>query len=567
MPVRIRPQSPPVNRVLVTAALALGLAYTTMPDNPAGIEAYIVPMTAGAVAALLALRGMNALIADYRLRRNLAISQLVSEDHGSAREATRIERVALGMDAPRGDLLGLDRGNHPVWRPRNAPFGLIEMPPGVGKTISYVVPSILHRALSGYSVVVSDPKNELYPMLAGQLRALGFEVWGTDPAAGASDDTNVELNPYQALIDAVHGEGEERRNAVKIAADYAAIHYPLSGDEKNPYFVHGSQRVIIVVIVSQAFLDPADCTPAAAYSLITDPSRLLKRLTLCADNLEALDPSDAIVEFLRTEARNLLHRAAKNEENFAAFLEGASQRLLAFNPAGHLGAFGKHAVRRVREVRERQIIFFIRSRLSHAREFAGLTSLLNHNLIAACKATPTGHKVHFVVEEALNYRFHELTSDLETMRGLGVSADFYIQSFAGLEKVYGREAARAIESYADVRIYAGINSYERAKFVSDMLSDTTLRAQDYSYQSAAKDIGISSRELGRPLMKPNEILTMERGRAWVFVRGLHPMNLRMVHYGEVDPWRDWVAANPLTGDRLRAEALVRVSYPEIDEDA
>jgi type IV secretion system protein VirD4 len=111
-------------------------------------------------------------------------------------------------------------------------------------------------------------------------------------------------------------------------------------------------------------------------------------------------------------------------------------------------------------------------------------------------------------------------------------------------------------------MYAGLNSFDRAKFVSDMLAEETVRKQDYSYQAMMASMGVNSRELGRRLMMPNEILTMPRHLAWTFVRGMNPMLLSMTHYGAVAPWRDWVDANPLEGAPLRAESRFTLHYPQ-----
>jgi len=96
--------------------------------------------------------------------------------------------------------------------------------------------------------------------------------------------------------------------------------------------------------------------------------------------------------------------------------------------------------------------------------------------------------MRIVGEEALNFRFHDLVADLETMRRLNVTADFYIQSFAGLERHYGKEAAAAIESYADIRVYGGLNSFVHAKHVSDQLAEETIRKQEASYRSSFDEL-------------------------------------------------------------------------------
>lgn len=563
MTIRPRVESGPINACLFVTAIFAVLAWRMWPGWNGDVLLLFYAGLFWLVAGVLAIRSFRLLIRDYRLRRDLAISGRVTRDYGSARQSTHAERRARGMaDFQSGELLGLDDDGKAIFRPENTPFALIEAPPGVGKTSAIVIGGILHRAMLGYSMIIPDVKSELGAMLAAAFARLGLEMWSINPSGqhrALIGDT--PLNPYQQLIDAVHGEGEDRKNAVKLASDYAAIHHPLGNDEKNPYFTRGSQRVLRVGMMSEALLAPAHCAPTALYSLITDPEAFVARCRQILD-LEAGNPPDPIVTVLKKEAANLLHREKHNEENFASFLEGAGQKLVSFNPAGHLAHYGAGAIHNITALRERQIALFITTPLSHLREFADFIALTNHNLIAACKAKPGGRPVHIVGEEALNYRFQDLVSDLETLRGLRVSADFYIQSFAGLERQYGREAAAAIESYSDIRIYAGLNSLARAKHVSDMLAEETIRKQEASYQASVERIGLSSREMGRPLMKPDELLSMERDQGWLFVRGLRPTRLHLINYAEVAPWCDWVGNSPITGTRLHAaRPRLTIHYP------
>jgi type IV secretion system protein VirD4 len=558
IPVRVK--SAPINRAMIVGAALIIAAASTCPSKPADWQWYSVPGVLALGAISFIARGARNARQEHRLRKALAIASQVSAGHGSAREATIAERTRLGMDQPAGDLLGLDEKNRPVWRPANTPVGLFEMPPGTGKTVCFVAPSIYHRAMNGYSLVITDPKFELAPMLVPSLRRLGFEVWVFNPTRKFLNQVGEDiLGFYQELIDAVHGSEDERLGAVKLALDYAFIHYPQVRNEQHLYFVQGSRRVLVVVILSEALLYPSRATPTAAYTLITDPARLMARLRELAE-VEGPDGDDPIMQFLRGEARNLISRAEENPENFASFCEGASQQLITFNPAGRLAHYGAGAIKSLSAIRGRQIIVFLATPLSHMTELAPAISLMNHNVISAAKSKPDGHPLHIVAEEALAYKFHELTTNLETLRGLKVTADIYVQSYSGLEKAYGREAAQAIESYADVRVYAGINSGVRAKFLSDMLSDVTLRKEDASYRTEMTDMSVSSGEYSRPMRKVNEILAMDRRKAWVFVRGLPPMNLQMVTYAEVTPWRDWAGTNPLTGTRLGGSVRVTISY-------
>lgn len=567
MAIEIQTKAAPINRQLFVASLFGAATWVLWPD--AGDvwpkQFFFVASALGAVIGFSG--GLKLLVQDYNLRRKLKLSERVSHDHGSSHESDWEDVLRQRMDDPNsGNLLGLHDGTLPVFSPANAPFSLIEMPPGVGKTTCYVVGSILHQAKLGKSICVADPKQELAPMLIPALRELGIECWAINPTGAYKDIVGaVELNPYQSLIDAAYADDDAKLDAVKYAHDFANLHLPDRPDEKNPYFSQGSRRAIAIEILGNAIIDPANCNPTGTFLGLNDPRRFLKRLNFIRHDLDTVQDNDPVIAHLKSEAANLLHRAAKNEENFSSFLEGATQRLISFSPGGRLGGYGRAAIHNIAELRERQIALFIMTPLSHIREFSPFISLLNENLIAACKRHPSGHPVHIVAEEALNYRFNDLASNLEVMRGLGVNMDIYIQSFAGLERQYGKETAAAIESYSDVRVYAGLNSYARAKHVSDMLSETTLRKQDYSYQAELKEIGVSSKEIARYLRNPDEILAQERRRAWVFVRGMRPMELTMAHYGQVSPWRDWVSDSPTEGPALRDEPLFHIDYARGDE--
>jgi hypothetical protein len=98
------------------------------------------------------------LVDDYRLRRDIATSEEITTDYGTAREAGWSDLTAAGMDDPAGgNFLGLYVGQLPVFAPSGTPFSLIEMPPGAGKTINYVIGSILHRAKLSRPLIAESP--------------------------------------------------------------------------------------------------------------------------------------------------------------------------------------------------------------------------------------------------------------------------------------------------------------------------------------------------------------------------------------------------------------------------
>lgn len=568
MTIPVRPRSGPVNLHFTLAFLFGAVAWWAWPAAGDWWQWWVLWLLFAFGSFTATVSALGGLVQDYRLRRRLFLSQIASDDHGSARAATSEEIAARGINnSTFGDLIGLDDAGALLWAPHDIPFRLFIASPGFGKTVGWVIGIILHRAMCGYSLLVPDVKATLAFMLAPALRKLGFEVWVINPARQHLDSIgDVEINLYQSLLDALYADDDRRRDAVKIAADYAAIHYPATSDEKNPYFGHGSRRKFGAIVLALGLFDPARCTPSDVYVHLADRKKFNK-LMARAVKLEGIDADDPVAEALRAEASNQLHIATALTENDASFAEGIAQRMLSFSPGGRLGGYGRNATCSIADIRKRQVIVFILTPLSHLREFEAFTSLLNHSVIAACKAAPDGHPVHIVGEEALAYHWPEIASDMETLREIRLSVDLFVQSLSGLIKRHGRATADAILSYCDLRALGGINRYDEAKLLSDMLAEATVRKQDFSYQADAREVGISSRELGRRMMTTDEILAMPKNQVWAFIRGMRPVRISMIHYGQIKPWCEWVGPSPITGTRLPSDPLFEIHYPKEKRNA
>lgn len=555
--------SPPlgVNGAFMTSGI-LGLAASVLwPDAGDSWQHHTVAWIFAASSFACGIGGLRSLAKDIKIRQTIRKGEEPGTDHGSAREATNEEIIARGCTDPNGGMFIGFKDDLAVFASRDAPFAIVEGPPGTGKDINFSAGEILHYSLRGISVAAPDVKCELAPMLVEGLRDAGVETWCLNPTGKFYDLCgNVETGLYEPLVKAVHASGESRKDAIGIADQFTKLHLPdEDADKSKLYFIGGSRRVIKTVLLLKALIDPANCTPAATLELLNDVRAFVATLRTIISQLEPED--DAIVADLKSEAKNLLHRHETNPENFGSFLEWATQSLTPYNQSGHLAAYGTKSTHDLGDLTKRPITVFPMTPLSHAGEFESFTSILNANLLSACKRNPRQQRVHLVCNEMLNYRFANIAGDLETMRGLGVTATFYIQSFSGLVRQYGAETAASVNDYCDVKIYAGINSYERAKYVSDMLCETTISSKDYSHRTSPDDVNISSKRHARRLMTPDEILAMPRNEAWVFIKGLRPFRVKMVHYGHVHPWKNMVGPNPLEGPPLQGATLLEINYP------
>ncbi|WP_068317860.1 type IV secretory system conjugative DNA transfer family protein [Polycladidibacter hongkongensis] len=99
---------------------------------------------------------------------------------------------------------------------------------------------------------------------------------------------------------------------------------------------------------------------------------------------------------------------------------------------------------------------------------------------------------------------------LAFMAGYGLKAFIIIQDLAQIQKAYGRE--EAITSNAHVKIAYAPNRIETAKLLSDMTGKTTIvqrrKSRSQSLDKPGTSISESTTEVARPLMTPDECMTM-----------------------------------------------------------
>ena len=543
---------------------AFGLAANAVwPDSSNLWQHHALAWGLATGATLSAMRGTALFAKDVATQHAILKSEEPGTDHGSAREATEKELEERGcFDPSSGRFLGFKYGRA-VYTPPDTPFAQFEGPPGCGKDIYWGNGNILHQSMLGRSVFATDVKTEIAPMLVQGLRDAEVETWCVNPARKFEDLCgNVVLGLYQALIDAVHSNDGGQKDAVGIVQEIASLHLPDDKSESSKkYFTAGSRRTLSISPLLNALVDPARCNPTKSFELLNDPEAFKRVLKTILTDLEPIGPDKEIVAHLQSEARNLLSRAETNSENFGSFLEWATQCILPYNRAGHLADYGQHAERNIKALCERPITLFVMTPHSHTTEFEAFTSILNANLLSAIKRQGRKQSIHLSLNEFLNYRFANIASDLEVIRGFGVTADFFIQSYNGLVRKYGKETAASVSDYCDVKVFVGLNSYERAKHVSDMLSDTTIASRDYSYRhNDPSSVNASGKRHARRLMTADEILAMPRDQAWAFIKGLRPVRLHLAHYGMVDPWKNMVSANPLEGSPLRDKTHLKINY-------
>ena len=265
---------------LVLGALALGLGFgglvAAASVKASGVSSWGGPGARG--------RGQFG-TAHWRPTAALAASYThwqapVTREKGakSPRLQTQTELAASKAGpGPVGLLVGADTLQNPLagWILERDEHALVLGSTRSGKTRRLILPSIgIIGATAGESLVISDPKGELYDHSAEWLESRGYRVWRIDLIRPRPSATH-RFNPVAPVWTALHQDPPDLALAAKIARQVAHIithGAPGSLGGSDPLWINGQVSLTAAVILAVADQAPTveSANLAASYRLLVN---------------------------------------------------------------------------------------------------------------------------------------------------------------------------------------------------------------------------------------------------------------------------------------------------------
>jgi type IV secretory pathway TraG/TraD family ATPase VirD4 len=153
---------------------------------------------------------------------------------------------------------------------------------GAGKTTRYIIPNVLNRANKNCSIVVNDPKGEVYELTSGYMKLKGFKIIVIDPE---NIERSSSFNPFTEAKDEI-----ELEQIAEILVKCG------NSEEKGSFWNNGAIRFVSVfmkALKNAGREDPAYFTLANLYFLFQNfgnagaPSYLMKHLGLLSPNIHS----------------------------------------------------------------------------------------------------------------------------------------------------------------------------------------------------------------------------------------------------------------------------------------
>ncbi len=406
---------------------------------------------------------------------------------------------------------------------------------GVGKTAYWLYPNIEYACASGMSFLSTDTKGDImrnYGSIASKY--YGYNISVIDLRNPMRSHGNNLLHLVNKYMDLYAGTNEVQYKAK--AEKYAKIIAKtiiLSGMEagsfgQNSYFYDAAEGLITasILLVSE-FCKPEERHIVSVFKIIQEllaPGRNRNKNQF-QQLMELLSPDHKAKWFagaaLNTAEQSMASVMSTALSRLNAFLDSELETILCNDTEIDAERFCK----------EKSAIFIIMPEEDSSKYF--MVSLLIQQLYREILAVADEHggklenRVVFYCDEFGTLpRIESAEMMFSASRSRRVSIVPIIQSFAQLQKNYGKEGAEIIIDNTQLTVFGGFapNS-ESAQILSKAMGSRTALTG-----SVTQSKGEGSRSLQmieRPLMTPDELKTLPKGTFIVTKTGFYPIKVKL----------------------------------------
>ena len=413
---------------------------------------------------------------------------------------------------------------------------------GVGKTAFFLYPNIEFACASGMSFINTDCKGDVfrnYGMIAKKY--YGYNVSVIDLRNPTRSDENNMLhlvNKYMDMYKSDKSNLQAKAKAEKYAKITAKTIINIGGGDyssmgQNAFFYDASEGLLASLILLIAeFGEKNERHIVSVFKMIQD---LLKPIDeeKKAEKKGQAKPKNGfkiLMEKLPDEhkakwlAGSALFAA---DQAMMSIISTALSRLNSFidSELEQILCFGT-AIDAEKFCNEKSAIFIVLPEEDISKYF--MVSLIIQQLyreilvIADENGGKLKNRVMFFCDEFGSFpKIEGAEAMFSASRSRRISIVAIIQSFAQLDKNYGREGQEIITDNTQLTIFGGFapNS-QSAEVLSKALGEQTVLSGTVSH---GRDKSQSLQMIGRPLMTPDELKSMPKGQFIVMKTGTHPM--------------------------------------------
>jgi type IV secretion system protein VirD4 len=408
---------------------------------------------------------------------------------------------------------------------------------GVGKTANFLYPNIEYACASGMSFLTTDTKGDLFRNYAGIARDYyGYNISVLDlrnPTRSDGDNILHMVNKYMDTYKINPSNLSFKAKAEKYAKITAKTIITSGGEDissygQNAFFYDAAEGLLTSVILLIAeFCPPEKRHIVSVFKLIQDllapsPVKGRNQFQLLMDKL----PSEHKAKWFAGAALNTADQAMASVLSTAmsrlnAFLDSEMEQILCFDGSLDTETF----------CREKSAIFIVLPEEDNTKYF--MVSMFLQQLYREMLTIADEHGgrlpnrvMIFADEIGTIPKIQSMEMMFSAGRSRRISMVPIIQSFAQLEKNYGREGSAIITDNCQDILFGGFapNS-DSAEILSKALGNKTVLSGSIS--RGKNDPSQSLQMIQRQLMTPDELKTLPKGSFILAKTGCCPMRTKL----------------------------------------
>ena len=495
------------------------------------------------LACLLTRKGFNWLSGYHPVRDKRGFDILPDGTHGTSRFMKPEEMKAVLETGRLDDLTGTIYGKHrddplddnrfSLYIASSSKSGLagnmlVIGAPGTGKSWGFVRPMIFQCVKRRESMILTDPKAELYESTAGYLADMGYEV-------RVFNLLEMEHSDRWNCI----GEADYDERLIPIIA--ATIINNTSSEKEAGDFWAKAELNLLTALLYYVQNDK----DVSGNVLPLSQRRLGRILSLLTDN--GLATIDREIKLLPAghPAKGPYGLFLQAKENIRGnIVIGLGNRLNVFQDKLVDALTADSTIDLTLPGHKPCAYFCILSAQDHT--YAFLSSLFFTMIFSrleqyARRETEDGKlpvPVNFVLDEFPSIgKLGDFKRSIAFTRGFRMNCIVIVQSIAQLADIYPRREWEEITACCDATICLGVNDTTSAQFVSEKCGVTTIRVTNNQQPQTplfspvanlSRPYSQTRSNTQRALMQPDEVLRLDHAKSIVMLRGQLPMLLYKV---------------------------------------
>jgi type IV secretion system protein VirD4 len=451
--------------------------------------------------------------------------------HGTARFAKRPEifdgrnfvkdtvnkKGYENLSNPAGLIFGL-YNDKPVILPENTKIPnrnvFVIGSPGSGKTQSYILSNIIHE--QERSIVVTDPKGEIYEASSELKREQGYEVRLVNFKEMSVSD---RYNPIDYITKEI--EAEQIANTIVLNAQK---------DVKPDFWMRSEVALLKTLLLYVKYEYPYNATMAKVKEILTVHGATPERMDRYFSRLHSDHPayqSYMIVQMAEERVR-------------ASIFISLGVTLSKFD-SSDVRWFTELSDFRLDDIGKRKMIVYCVLPVADSTWeplISTFFSQMFHRLydVADKNFNRLPVKVNLLLDEFPNLgKIPGYEEILATCRSYGISTSTIVQSLGQLIDKYSKEKAEAIVGNCSLRYLLGVGDKLTAEYFSELLGKTTVQTSSSSASKGGRSgsSGSSSQSYTqRNLLTPDELTRLPRHEAVLLVSGAFAILLRKAYQFE-----------------------------------